>query len=89
MNEELREQAKSKGFGTVKKILHTATILHNGWEMDNKAWLVEMEGGEVVALTTSHGGLREWPRESAEEKLAETEKSAESLRMVLDIWLKV
>ena len=86
MDKELREQAKAKGFGTVKKVLHTATILHNGWEMDNKAWIVEMESGEVVALTTSHGGLYRWTRDEAEKKLAETEKCAASVRTALAMW---
>lgn len=86
MQERLKEHAKAMGFGTVKKILHAATILHADWEMDNKAWIVEMADGSVVALTTSHGGLCRWTREEAEENLAETEKSATSIREALAMW---
>lgn len=89
MDERLKERAKANGFGTVKRVIHQATILHDGWEMDNRAWIVEMESGEVVALTTSHGGLYRWTRAEAEEKLAETEGSAASIRKALELWPNV
>jgi hypothetical protein len=37
------------------KVLHRATILHAGWDMNNEAQIVELDGGKRVALTTSHG----------------------------------
>ena len=84
--EELKNKAKYRGFEAVNRIIHEASILHAGWEMDNEAWIVEMEGGEIVELTTSHGGICRWTRKEAEEKLAETEKSAESIRKALSMW---
>ena len=39
------------------KKIHTATILHEGWEMDNKMWVMEDENGSRTSLTTNHGCL--------------------------------
>ena len=41
----------------VSKILHIMTILWDGWEMDNRGWVVEFEDGSIEAFTTSHGGI--------------------------------
>lgn len=86
MRQALREQAKVKGFGTIKKILHEVLILHEGWDTDNFAWIVEMEDGSTVALTTSHGGVYLWRRDDAEAQLAEAEKSVASIRAALAMW---
>lgn len=82
---ELR-QALSRGYGKIKQVLHTATLMYVGWEMDNSGWIVELEDGSRAALTTSHGGVCPWTREEAEEKLAETEASAASIRKALELW---
>lgn len=79
-------QAASRGLGRVKKILHTATLLYEGWEMDNKGWIVELDDGSRAALTTSHGGVYAWSKAEAEEKLAETEASAASIRKAIELW---
>ncbi len=86
MDESERKQAVSRGYGKVKKVVHTATLLHNGWEMDNQGWIVEFEDGQRAALTTSHGGVYPWTKQEAEEKLAETEASAASIRKALEFW---
>ena len=39
------------------KKIHTATILHEGWEMDNKMWVMEDENGSRTSHTTNHGCL--------------------------------
>ncbi len=69
-------------FGVVKNVLFTATVLHNGWEMDNEAWLVEMEDGRKMLFDTSHGGICELAMAALLEKIEETENSAESLRQL-------
>lgn len=69
-------------FGVVKNVIFTATVMHNGWEMDNEAWLVEMEDGKKLLLNTNHGGVYELAIADLREKIAETEKSAESLRQL-------
>ena len=40
----------------------------------------------VVALTTDHGGMYAWDRAAAEEKLAEMEAAAASIRRALELW---
>lgn len=44
---------------TEYEIIHTFTILHNGWEMNNTAWIAKNKKGQLVLLSTSHGGLRD------------------------------
>lgn len=36
------------------KLLHTFTVLHEGWEMDNTGWVYEDKGTRFLVLT-SHG----------------------------------
>jgi hypothetical protein len=71
--------------GTVAKVLHTAKVLHESWEMDNEAWAVEFEDGTRAVLTTSHGGLYVADRAEFEDKLRETEESAASIRTLLGL----
>lgn len=71
--------------GTVRRVLHTATVLHKGWEMDNQAWAVEFEDGTSGLLTTSHGALYVAELAELNEKLRETEASAASLRALLSM----
>lgn len=66
------------------KIIHTAVVLHAGWEMDNEAWVVEKNGVRRAEFT-NHGGHCAWSRKQIEAKLAETEASAESLRKMLSL----
>lgn len=84
--DQIIEQSKARGFGTVIRVLHTAVILFDGWELDNRAWIVEMEDGSIAALTTAHSGLVRWTRDAAEQTLIESEKSAESIRQALAMW---
>ena len=86
MNERELLQTVTRRFGKVKRIVHTATLLHRDWEMDNEGWIVELEDGRFVALTTDHGGVHTWTKQEAEEKLAETEASAASIRKALEHW---
>ena len=72
--------------GTVAKVLHTAKILHDGWESDNKAWAVELEDGTRMVFTSCHGNLCIPDRAEIEDKLRETEESLASIRTLLKIW---
>lgn len=80
------KQAEQRGHGKVKKVLHTSTILHNGWEMDNAGWIVKMEEGTTKAFTTNHGGVYEWSKQDLKDKIIETKKSLDSLQKALDYW---
>lgn len=84
MDAQIQAQIAKLGRGNVKAVLHVATLLFEGWEMDNKGWIVEFEDGTRAAFTTSHGNLCEWTRSDAEERLAETERSAASIRKALE-----
>lgn len=85
MGEHYRNEAAEKGLGNVKKTLFTATILHEGWEMDNQAWIVEMDDGSQAVFTTGHGRVCRWSRKDAEESLVEIEASAASIRRALEL----
>ena len=61
------------------KKIKLAVVLHNGWEMDNEAWIEQDENGENYLFTTSHGGKREMTIESLDLKIEETEKSLRQL----------
>lgn len=69
--------------GTVKAVLCEAIVLHDGWDMDNTAWAVKFEDGTHAILMTSHGDLYAAHRSELEEKLRETEQSAEAIRALL------
>ena len=71
--------------GTIAKVLHTARVLHDGWELDNEAWAVEFEDGTRAILWTSHGGLYVAKRAEFEDKLREMEESAASIRTLLGL----
>jgi hypothetical protein len=77
--DELIQEAERRWLGNVVEILHEATILHEGWEMDNRGWIVKLEGGEVRALTTSHGGPYLWTKEELEGQIEVTRRSLDSL----------
>jgi hypothetical protein len=37
------------------EIVLTFPVLHAGWEMDERGWIVRMPGGEQRAVLTDHG----------------------------------
>lgn len=78
------DQAKVPGY---KATLFHFAVLHEGWEMDNNAWVVELENGERVFVTTGHGGTYVAERKEFEEKLAEYENVAAATRKALEMVL--
>lgn len=80
---KLKDRISARGFGVMKKLIQAATILREGWEMDNYAWLVEMEDGSRKAFTTNHGGLCELSREELNSAIEETERSLKSLQVLM------
>lgn len=73
-------------FGPVKAIRKTAVVMHVGWEMDNEVWLVEFEDGKHRLVTTSHGAIYAMPISELQNKLKETQESADSLHQIL-LWM--
>jgi hypothetical protein len=74
---------RDRGLGDPKRLIASATILHEGWEMDNEAWLYEMADGSLKAFTTSHGGVCEMSTEDLQQHLEEVESSAAEIRAML------
>lgn len=87
MNQWDLDDAKALGF-PVKRVLHTATIMHEGWESDNRAWFVELEDQRRVVLTTNHGSTVEADIGYINKKLQETTESIQSIRALLLAWPK-
>lgn len=71
------------GRPAVKKVLAEAVVLHEGWEMDNRAWKVELEDRSLAVLCTSHGEVIEWSVRQMLSKLEETKASASSIEALL------
>lgn len=66
------------------KKIYTFTVLYEGWEMDNEAWVVEDQAGNRWIETTSHGSkyvatVEEFRQKAKEYKtvLDQTEKALE------------
>lgn len=79
--QELQQAALRRGLGDIESVLHTAIVLYEGWEMDNKMWVVKMTDGSVVALTTSHGGLYKMGMEEINESIELAQMSVNQLTM--------
>ena len=68
------------------RVVCTATIMRVGWEMDNKAWIVERKDGSRELLSTSHGGTCSLSIRQLDEYIKETEGSLEELKTLKKIW---
>ncbi len=70
---------------TIVEILKTFTIMHVGWEMDNYGWIVKLNNGKNVAVTTNHGTLKLWTTEEMYQKIQETQESLNGLKESLKL----
>lgn len=64
------------------KRIATATILREGWGMDNEAWVEEDKRGNRKFYTTSHGSKYEISKQELESTIKETKKSLEELEYI-------
>jgi hypothetical protein len=69
----------ANGMYRIERRIFKAVVLHNGWEMDNLCWVVDV-GNKRVLRTTNHGGECEMTQEDLFEKIKETEESLDELR---------
>ena len=69
------------------KILHTCNILHEGWDTDNQGWIVELENGKVLGVTTNHNKIEVWEPKTILQNLSETINSAKTLTTALTLLL--
>jgi hypothetical protein len=62
------------------KKIHSALVLHEGWEMDNELWVLENDDGSRELRTTNHGGERKTNIQYIDEKIQEAERSIDELK---------
>jgi len=62
--------------------IYIATVLHNGWELDNAAWVDEDANGNRELKTTNHGCNCTMSKEDLNHKIAETERSLNELKHI-------
>tara|TARA_R110000851_G_scaffold235664_1_gene388225 strand:- start:10 stop:246 length:237 start_codon:yes stop_codon:yes gene_type:complete len=67
------------------KLIKTAIVMHDGWEMDNEAWVKEDNNRERYLITTSHGSLTEMTLEELDLKIEETQRSVSELSALREL----
>ena len=62
LTQVMKDDALKRGVvkSKIVRVVYTAKILRDGWEMDNWGWIVETEKGKFLGLTTSHGSVCRW-----------------------------
>lgn len=85
MSDDLIGKAPIPRRPPVKRIVREAVVLHEGWELDNRAWAVELEDGSIAVLCTNHGSIVEWTPKDIRGKLEETRASSDSIEMLLNL----
>ena len=73
------------GTEQVRSVIASATVLYEGWELDNVAWLVEMESGRRAIVMTSHDGFYESTEDEVRKRIEITERSVQELRALVDL----
>lgn len=76
------DQSKVPGY---KSTLFHFKVLYEGWEMDNDAWVVELENGERALVATSHGSTYVARPAEFREKLSEYERAAVDTRHAMEM----
>jgi hypothetical protein len=74
-----------KLFPDCKHTIHKFTVLHEGWEMDNKGWVIECEDGARHLVLTSHGRPRKAEARELADKLVEYRKAISETQEALDL----
>lgn len=67
------------------KTVKTAIVMHDGWEMDNEAWVKQDDNGELHLFNTSHGNLKEMTLEELDLKIEETQNSVGELNALREL----
>ena len=68
-----------------KITIATAVVLHEGWEMDNEAWVVEGDDGSRMLWTTNHGSVCPMSIEDVEEHIKDAEESISQLKKLKEL----
>jgi hypothetical protein len=72
----------------VRTLAH-ATLLHEGWEMDNDAWAVVLDDGCIAVVLTSHGTPYIGDLPNFRELIAKTAASLDGLRRLERIAMRL
>ncbi len=64
------------------KKIKSATVLHEGWEMDNEAWIEQDLNGKLHLMSTNHGRECVMTIEELDLKIKETEDSLKQLNVL-------
>lgn len=85
--EELEQGGYSQRFLECKSApkLGVCKVLHEGWEMDNLAWYVQLSNGEKQVMTTNHGRECFMHIKDLLDKIDETRQSLDGLLKLLSI----
>ena len=70
------------------KRIHTATILHEGWEMDNEMWVLESHNGLRSAYTTNHGSECGMTINDIDDAIKEAQDSIDGLAKAKELLLE-
>ena len=69
---------------TQYKALATCEVLWAGWESDDRAWLIEVDGGRKL-VTTNHGEPMFIDRQYLEDKIKEYQRTINETQKLLDM----
>lgn len=83
-NQPLLAKMQKNGI-PAQRVLQTIPLLHNQWEMDGEAWVVELSTGERKIYTTNHGKLCPWTPYAIQEYQACLETHLRILKESLSI----
>ncbi len=75
-----RLQELQKWNPKIVKVIKVFTIMHKGWELDNTAWIVQMQSGAEKVIFSS-GGIKYFAKaKEVQEKVCEYEEGLADLR---------
>lgn len=67
------------------KIIYTFTVLHESWECDSQAWVMQNNNGERWIETTSHGGRYDAKVDEFEDKIKEYQSVIDQTKRALEL----
>lgn len=68
-----------------EKIIYTFTVLHESWEFDSQAWVMQNKHGERWIETTSHGSRYYAEAGEFEDKIKEYQSVIDQTKRALEL----
>lgn len=75
---------RAQSFRTHGKVLLEIPVFHQGWELDDTAWVIEHEGRRAI-IATNHGGAYFADESFIIEKIAEYKDAISKSRNALEL----